>query len=82
MQSTPENPATKKTASEKTDSVWNHKPWWCQPWSILLTGIAIISGSWLLFKLIWLSILVAIPILIWMGFFLILFPRLALQEQQ
>ncbi|AFY75419.1 hypothetical protein Syn7502_03582 [Synechococcus sp. PCC 7502] len=77
MQSIPEKPAT-----EKPDSVWNHKPWWCQPWSILLTGIAIISSSWLLFKLIWLSILVAIPILIWMGFFLILFPRLALQEQQ
>jgi hypothetical protein len=40
---------------EKPDSVWNHKPWWCQPWSIILTGISIISGSWLLFKIVWLS---------------------------
>jgi hypothetical protein len=65
---------------EKPDTVWNHKPWWCQPWSILLTGIGIISTSWLLFKLIWVSVLVAIPILVWMGFFLILFPRLAVQD--
>lgn len=66
---------------EKPDSVWNHKPWWCQPWSIVLTGISIISGSWLLFKIVWLSILVAIPISAWMGFFVILFPRLALQDE-
>jgi len=65
---------------EKPDTVWNHKPWWCQPWSILLTGTGIISSSWLLFKLIWVSVLVAIPILAWMGFFLILFPRLAVQD--
>jgi hypothetical protein len=65
---------------EKPDTVWNHKPWWCQPWSILLTGIGIISTSWLLFKLIWVSVVVAIPILVWMGFFLILFPRLAVQD--
>jgi hypothetical protein len=61
-------------------SVWDYKPWWCQPWSIILTGISIISGSWLLFKIVWLSILVTIPISAWMGFFVILFPKLALQE--
>lgn len=66
---------------EKPDTVWNHKPWWCQPWSILLTGLAIITSSWLLVKLIWVSVLVAIPILVWMGFFLILFPRLAIQDE-
>ena len=65
-----------------SNDIWNHKPWWCQPWSIILTGISIISGSWLLFKLIWLSILVAIPITAWMGFFVILFPKLALQSEQ
>ena len=66
-------------SSQKPDSVWDHKPWWCQPWSILLTGFTIISGSWLLFKLIWLTMLVAIPLFAWMGFFVILFPKLALQ---
>jgi hypothetical protein len=68
-------------SSEKPDNVWNHKPWWCQPWSIVLTGLLIISASWLLFKIVWLSILVAIPISAWMGFFVVLFPKLALQEE-
>lgn len=62
-------------------SIWDHKPWWCQPWSIILTGFSIISGSWLLFKIVWLTILVAIPITAWMGFFVILFPKLAFQEE-
>ena len=57
-------------------SVWNYKPWWCQPWSILLTGVTIISGSWLLWHRYWVTGLVAVPILIWMGFFLLLYPRL------
>ena len=26
---------------EMPDSMWQLKPWWCQPWSIILTGIAI-----------------------------------------
>lgn len=65
---------------QKPASVWNYKPWWCQPWSILLTGITIISGSWLLFKTIWLTILVSIPLLTWMGFFLLIYPRLMLSS--
>jgi hypothetical protein len=46
-----------------------------------LTGISIISGSWLLFKVIWLSVLVAVPISAWMGFFVIIFPKLAMQKE-
>ncbi|WP_019501153.1 DUF6737 family protein [Pseudanabaena sp. PCC 6802] len=65
---------------EKPDNPWNYKPWWCQPWSILLTGVAIILGSWLLFETIWISILVALPILAWMGFFLLLWPQLVSLE--
>jgi hypothetical protein len=57
---------------------WNYKPWWCQPWSILLTGISLIGGSWLLFKTVWLTVLVAIPIGAWMGFFLLIWPPLAI----
>ncbi|OAB60945.1 hypothetical protein AY599_09820, partial [Leptolyngbya valderiana BDU 20041] len=49
------------------------------PWSILLTGIAIIAGSWLLFHRFWLTGLVAVPILAWMGYFLLLFPRLVVK---
>lgn len=56
-------------------NVWDYKPWWCQPWSILLTGVAIIGGSWLLLHLIWVTVLVAIPVLTWMGFFLLVYPK-------
>lgn len=56
------------------DSPWNHKPWWCQPWSIVLTGVGLMAASWLLFHAIWITTLVAIPVLAWMGFFLILWP--------
>ena len=55
---------------------WHYKPWWCQPWSILLTGTTLISGSWLLLHRIWVTVLVAIPISIWMGFFLLVWPSL------
>ncbi|MBE9055372.1 DUF6737 family protein [Sphaerospermopsis sp. LEGE 08334] len=62
---------------------WNYKPWWCQPWSIILTGITLISGSWFIFKLLkitWLTIIVAIPVLIWMGFFLLIWPKLMIKS--
>lgn len=55
---------------------WAYKPWWCQPWSILLTGISIIAGTWFLTNLIWLTVVIALPILVWMGFFLLLWPQL------
>jgi hypothetical protein len=64
---------------EQPTSPWSHKPWWCQPWSIVLTGIGLIGGSWLVLKTVWITILVAIPVLSWMGFFLILWPRYAAQ---
>lgn len=57
-------------------SPWQLKPWWCQPWSIVLTGVAIVGGSWLLLHRLWLTALVAVPIGVWMGFFLLLWPRL------
>lgn len=53
-----------------------YKPWWCQPWSIMLTSGGLIGGSWWLTKMIWVSVIVAVPVLIWMGFFLVLYPRL------
>jgi hypothetical protein len=56
--------------------VWQDKPAWCQPWTIILTGITLISASWLLFHRLWLSIPIASLILIWWGYFLVLYPRL------
>ncbi len=58
-------------------NVWDYKPWWCQPWSIILTGITIIGGSWLLWHTLWLSIIVALPIMLWWVYFLLLYPRMA-----
>lgn len=62
--------------TQKSPSVWDYKPWWCQPWSIILTGISLISGSWLLLSNLWITIFVAIPVLIWMIYFVLIFPKL------
>ncbi len=61
-------------------SPWQYKPWWCQPWSIVLTGLSLIGGSWIGLKSPWVTGVVAIPVLLWMGFFLLVWPRLVLQS--
>lgn len=68
---------TMQTRSNQSPiSIWQYKPWWCQPWSILLTGIVLIVGSWLLIKTVWVTVLVAIPVLAWMSYFLLIYPKL------
>lgn len=42
----------------------------------MLTGIIIITASWLIFHKIWLSIVVSVPIVVWWAYFLVLVPRL------
>jgi hypothetical protein len=64
------------TDSTPPISVWQLKPWWCQPWSIVLTGIVLIAGSWLLLHRWWFTLMVALPVGTWMGFFVLLWPRL------
>ncbi|MGV2831685.1 DUF6737 family protein [Myxosarcina sp. GI1(2024)] len=68
--------AIDSNTKSSTSSVWNYKPWWCQPWSIILTGISIIGGSWLLFNIIWISVLISIPIVVWWIYFLIFYPQM------
>lgn len=68
--------------SEKSMNVWSYKPWWCQPWSILLTGLGVMGGSWWLLHQIWVTVLVAVPILAWMGFFLLVYPKLFAEAMQ
>jgi len=70
----------KQSSKQKLVSPWRYKPWWCQPWSILLTGITLISSSWLLFKTLWLTIVISLPVLTWMGFFLLIWPKLMIQS--
>ncbi|MBC1241891.1 DUF6737 family protein [Nostoc sp. 2RC] len=67
-------------SEQKSLNPWNYKPWWCQPWSILLTGVTLIVGSWLLFKTIWFTVLVSIPIASWMGFFILIWPQLMIRS--
>jgi len=56
-------------------SIWQKKPWWCQPWSIILTGIIIPSTVWLLTHLWWLTLPVIMGILAWWYVFLYLVPK-------
>ncbi|MBW4616286.1 MAG: hypothetical protein KME21_24030 [Desmonostoc vinosum HA7617-LM4] len=67
-------------SKQKLLNPWNYKPWWCQPWSILLTGVTLISGSWLIFKTIWLTILISVPVLTWMSFFVFIWPQLMIRS--
>lgn len=65
---------------QKPINPWNYKPWWCQPWSILLTGTILISGSWLIWRTLWLTLVISLPVLAWMGFFLLIWPQLMRQS--
>jgi hypothetical protein len=55
-------------------SIWSLKPWWCQPWSILLTGAGVIAGSWLLLHRWWVSAPAALAVLLWWWLFLVAAP--------
>ena len=63
------------------ESVWQLKPWWCQPWSILLTGLAVVVASWLLLHLWWLTAGVSVVIGAWWLLFLVLMPAAWKQSQ-
>jgi len=56
------------------DSMWQMKPWWCQPWSIVLTGITVPLGSWLLLHRLWITLPVALVMVAWWVLFLGLVP--------
>ncbi|MFB2835912.1 DUF6737 family protein [Floridanema evergladense] len=65
---------------QKPLNPWNYKPWWCQPWSVVLTGTILISGSWFIWRTVWLTLVISLPILAWMGFFLLVWPQLMRQS--
>ncbi|MEA5533601.1 DUF6737 family protein [Crocosphaera sp. XPORK-15E] len=60
----------------KSTNIWDYKPWWCQPWSIILTGILLIVGLWLITKFLWLTLGLALVIMVWWGYFLLIYPRM------
>jgi hypothetical protein len=65
---------------QRSKTVWDYKPWWCQPWSILLTGTGLIAASWFLLHNRWITGFVAVPLLLWMGFFLVIYPQLVAES--
>lgn len=60
---------------EESTSVWDYKPSWCQPWSIILAGITVVAGSWLFVHTIWLTFAASIVIVAWWVYFLIIYPQ-------
>jgi hypothetical protein len=68
-------------STQKPLNLWNYKPWWCQPWSIILTGMAMIATSWATFQSLWLTIPISLAIIVWWTYFLIILPKL-LQHSQ
>ncbi len=53
---------------------WSLKPWWCQPWSILLTGIVAVAGSWWGLQNWWITLPLAALVALWWILFLVLVP--------
>ncbi len=62
-------------SNSESTSVWDYKPGWCQPWSIILAGLTIISASWLILHTIWITLGVSVLITVWWVYFLILYPK-------
>ena len=58
----------------ESGDLWSHKPWWCQPWSILLSGVAMVGGSWWWLRLWWVSLPLAAAVLLWWWLFLVAVP--------
>ena len=65
-----------------TASFWDEKPWWCQPWSIVLTGVAFVAISCWWPHLLWFTVLIAIGVIGWWGLFLVLAPAIYRQQIQ
>ncbi|GJP42116.1 hypothetical protein CLOM_g1716 [Closterium sp. NIES-68] len=56
------------------ENVWASKPFWCQPWTILLTGAVAVGMSWAILHFIFLTLIVAAAIGVWWLTFLVAYP--------
>lgn len=59
----------------QSTNIWDYKPKWCQPWSIILTGITVITASWLILHTVWITAGVVCAIAAWWIYFLLLYPK-------
>ncbi|KAH7431661.1 hypothetical protein KP509_08G059500 [Ceratopteris richardii] len=57
------------------ESVWDTKPAWCQPWTIVLTGCTAILMSWLFLHSFIATALVTTVIIAWWYIFLYSYPQ-------
>jgi len=71
---TPQRTAHRQVVMTEGPDLWSHKPWWCQPWSFLLSGVAVVAVSWIWLRLWWLSLPLAAAVLLWWWMFLVLVP--------
>jgi SWI/SNF-related matrix-associated actin-dependent regulator of chromatin subfamily A member 5 len=56
-------------------NVWASKPAWCQPWSILATGVLAVGASYTFSDgNLLVTAIVAAPVLVWWWLFLVLMP--------
>lgn len=56
-------------------NVWDEKPAWCQPWTILTTGALAVGGSWEVLHWPILTALVTLFVALWWYTFLIAYPQ-------
>ncbi|XP_078442776.1 spindle pole body-associated protein [Wolffia australiana] len=57
------------------DSIWDTKPSWCQPWTILLTGVLGIACSWIFVHSSIITAAVSALIFAWWFIFLYSYPK-------
>ncbi|CAL6441301.1 unnamed protein product [Bathycoccus prasinos] len=67
--------ANTSSSSSSASSVWSQKPFWCQPWTIVLFGVFCVSLPTLAFDWKFVSVAVAVPISAWWYVFLVLYPK-------
>ena len=67
--------ANTSSSSSSASSVWKTKPFWCQPWTIVLFGVFCVSLPTLAFDWKFVSVAVAVPISAWWYVFLVLYPK-------
>tara|TARA_B100000700_G_C15054584_1_gene862145 strand:- start:286 stop:504 length:219 start_codon:yes stop_codon:yes gene_type:complete len=60
--------------SDRKKDYWDLKPPWCQPWTIIVSGILFLILSWISFHKIFISLILSFLIILWWSLFLILVP--------
>ncbi|NEQ96052.1 MAG: hypothetical protein F6K30_04885 [Cyanothece sp. SIO2G6] len=61
--------------SSSRPSLWDSKPWWCQPWSIVLTGLTVPTVAWVLSHRLWIVVPLGGLVLGWWILFLYIVPK-------